>query len=113
MKKYVYRILLMVVLFCVVVLGVFFITNKEEELPKVTTMDMATLPIVNLKLEDSDINMLHGYTQNVDATTVRDSITPLMADRKLPISIKTYNNTVNRIEYEVRSLDMTRLVEDT
>lgn len=113
MKKYIYRALFMILLFCVVVLGVFFVSNSEEQLPKVTTMDMATLPIVNLQLDGTDINTLHGYVDEIDAITLRDSITPLFADRKLPVSISTYGMEISRIDYEVRSLDMTRLVEDT
>lgn len=113
MKKYIYRTLFMVLLFCVVVLGVFFISNSEETLPKVTTMDMATLPTINLQLDGTDINTLHGYIDEVDAITLRDSITPLVADRKLPVKINTYGMDITGIEYEVRSLDTTRLVEDT
>ena len=56
------------------------------------------------------INELYGYTEKMDAAYMRDTITPIGKDRKLPVTIQTYETSVDAISYEIRSLDGERLI---
>ena len=41
---------------------------------------------------------------------MRDTITPIGEDRLLPVTVKTYQTAVDKISYEIRSLDAKRLI---
>ena len=40
------------------------------------------------------MNTLHGYTRPMDLSYMRDTVTPLPADRSLPFHISTYGETI-------------------
>ncbi len=75
-----------------------------------TEMPGATLPVVYMTEEGERINAMHGYTEEMDASSVRDTITPLGDDGILTVSIDNYGYDIRSISYEVRSIDTTRLV---
>lgn len=77
-----------------------------------TEMAEATLPVISLYENEEEINELHGYSVRMNAAYMRDSITPIKKDRKLPISIQTYQTEIDSIKYEIRSLDGERLIAD-
>lgn len=76
-------------------------------------MRPATFPLVYMEVNNQYINCLRGYTVDMEGNYLRDSITPLQESRSLPIKIRTFGPAIKGISYEVRSMDMTRLVEDT
>ncbi len=76
-------------------------------------MPEATLPVVYMLEDGERINALHGYTEEMDASSMRDTITPMGDDGILSVSIDTYGYDIQSIGYEVRSLDTTRLVQQS
>jgi len=76
-------------------------------------MGPATLPVVSVIHEDTEINLLHGMKGNVRPNMIRDTLTPLNEDRSLDIHITKYGNKLKEVAYEVRSADASRLIEDT
>ena len=111
MKKILRRIMILVLVFVAAVAAVLFLTRKKEQEVVYAVMDGATLPVVVMDFEGSAVNTLHGYTAAMDIPSMRDTITPIPADRKLPFCIKTYGNKIKSVEYDVRSLDGTNLIE--
>lgn len=73
----------------------------------------ATYPLVYMEVNNQYINCLHGYASEMEGNYLRDSITPLQERRSLPIKIKTYGPAIKSLSYEIRSMDMQRLVENT
>lgn len=112
MKKVMIRLLLLLFVFAGVFAGVYFFQNRKTD-EEVIQMDKATLPVMYIVYGDERINRLHGYVRKMDATSMRDSLTPLNEDRKVIISIDTYGSHLTGISYEVRSLDTERLIEKT
>ncbi len=102
-------ILLLVSLTTVVFMGLF---THQSEVDLTSEMASATLPTVCLERKDVRINELYGYRQEMDGTAMRDTVTPLQEDLVLPVVVKTYQNHIEGISYEVRSMDMKRLIED-
>lgn len=103
-----------------VVLGVIFIgalitfsivTNKNNK-DLTTKMAEATLPVMQFYDGDIAINELHGYVQEMDTASMRDSILPVGKDRMLNLSMSTYGASIDTISYEIRSMDGERLVAD-
>ena len=89
---------------------VFSITTNQDNKDLTTTMAEATLPMVELYQGQQSVARLHGYTQEMNAAQMRDSITPVDHTRKLPIKINTYGKSIDGVRYELRSLDASRLV---
>lgn len=112
MKKVIIRFLLLLFVFAGVFAGVYFYQNRKTE-EAVMQMDQATLPVMYIVYGEERINSLHGYVCQMDAASMRDSLTPVKEDRKVKISVNTYGNRVTGISYEVRSLDTERLIEKT
>lgn len=59
------------------------------------------------------INVLHGYRDVMEVSQMRDCLTPLAAGRKMNLDIDTYGCEIGQIRFEVRSVDGSRLIEDT
>ncbi len=85
------------------------ITNKENE-DLMINLPEPTLPVMYLYYNDIKVNELHGYTDEMDMTMVRDNITPITSERELPIQISTFGAAIDGVTYEIRSLDGERLV---
>lgn len=106
------------ILLCVFVaaIAVYFvltqnILNKEEERVYVS-MEEASLPVVYISTMGREMNPLCGYVQDMEGGAA-DSLTVLPEDRMLPVRIEGYDGTVTSLQYEVRSLDRSELVERT
>ena len=76
-------------------------------------MGKSMLPVVYLNVNDEYINPLHGYTTEMEGNFLRGSITPLSANRELKFRANLYDAVIGGVAFEVRSLDMKRLIEDT
>ncbi len=74
-------------------------------------MDPATLPVIYTRVADMDINMMHGYVSDIDASLLRDSVTPLV-DGEIVLVVDSNQTRFDKMEYEVRSGDSSSLVEE-
>lgn len=112
MRKTIIKGIILVIIFLI---GIYYLTivRGKKDVDQITTMSSPTLPTICLNSFDENMNELHGYTQEMQANYMRDTITPLSEDRTLPITINAYETDITKISYEVRSLDTTRLVEQT
>lgn len=111
MKKKWIRPVVLVVVFLATVILFGALTNKENE-EMTTTMAEATLPIVRFYVEGTKVDELHGYTLDMDIEKMRDGIIPLDYSRKLDLEINRYEYSIDKITYELRSLDGSRLLAD-
>lgn len=111
MRKGIIKIVVLILVF-----GLTVAVMGERDRQSVTdlTSEMAsvTLPVVYLQRDNVKMNQLYGYSSEMDATAMRDTITPLREDLTLPVVIKSYQNQIESISFEVRSMDMQRLVEN-
>lgn len=110
MKKLLIKIGTCILAF-ICVLAIYFISIYEKRPASTDIMQSATLPIVNMVYQDTNINMLQGYTTYMDGKYMRDCITPLEEDRTLGVNIKKYENVIATMSYEIRSLDTERLID--
>ncbi|MCD8150626.1 MAG: hypothetical protein LUE92_13925 [Clostridiales bacterium] len=104
-----------IILVLVFIAGIFTferLTNHEVQ-DLTTDMAEATLPVLYLLEGGERVNELHGYTTEMDAASVRDTITPVESGGTLSVSVDSYGTPVESVRYEVRSLDTTRLVQES
>ena len=109
MQKGTIKAIVLPVVFVLAVIIFSFMTNQTNK-DLTTEMSEATLPVLTLYDGKTAINELYGYTEKMDAAYMRDTITPIGEDRLLPVTVKTYQTAVDKISYEIRSLDAQRLI---
>ena len=78
-----------------------------------TDMAKASLPVVYMNVNDEYINVLHGYTVEMEGSFLRGDITPVNANRKLSVKADTFGASISKLGYELRTVDGQRLIEDT
>lgn len=116
MNRFVKKIGILSAVF-IAAIAVYFVWDQKNtdkgEAMVYTSMDEAALPVVYADMFGREMNLLHGYTQDMKQSVAREALTLLPEDRALPIRIADYKGNIGGISYEVRSLDMERLVERT
>jgi len=76
-------------------------------------MSAASLPVISIVSQETELNLMHGYTVEMDEAQMRHSITPIGEDRLISARIETFGEKVQEAGYEIRSVDGNRLVEKT
>ena len=74
------------------------IMNKENK-DQTTTMESASLPVMQFVYNGMVLNELHGYTNEMDMLSMRDGLMPLNDERQLNVEIATYGNKIDNISY--------------
>ena len=111
MQKGIIKAIVLSVIFFVSVVVFSIVTNQVNE-DLTTEMADASLPVLSLYSENTEINELRGYTTEMNAAFMRDTITPIADNRILPVKINTFFRKIDAISYEIRSLDAKRLVAE-
>lgn len=95
--------------------ALFVISNLMNKGNTDMTMEMeaASYPVIAMNYGGFRINVLHGYQEAMEVSQMRESLTPLISGRKMNLDIDTYGTRVDGIRFEVRSVDGSRLIEDT
>lgn len=112
MKKTIIKISVFVLVFVVALLAGSKIMNKGHNN---MTMEMAaaSLPTVTMETDGLDYNRLFGYREAVDTAFQRDTVTVLGENRSTAFVVEPYGREITAIRMEVRSIDGSRLIEDT
>ena len=87
------------------------ILNPETE-DRTVEMEEATLPVVTVVSGGVSVDELHGYTKEMEAETVPDSVIPLEDSNTLEFVLSYAGNDAESLSYEVRSADAERLIEE-
>lgn len=76
-------------------------------------MEKPRLPQVCISVGQMRVNVMQGYLADMDEKYMRSGIIPVEEDRKLSFCVLPYGSSIEKIAFEVRSIDGSRLVEDT
>lgn len=112
MKKVIIKIIVLAIAFAIGLIVISEINHKDTT-KQTAQMSEATFPIVSMNLNGTTMNTLFGYGNKMQGNFMRDTIFPLSENREVSIEIKELSEKINSISYEIRSLDTTRLVEQT
>lgn len=108
-KSTVLKLIFLLFIFIATIVFYFVITYEETKDPT-ETISTATLPVIIMKYQDKEINILHGYTIAMKGQYMRTAITPYGDDGKIELDIERYENIIAGISYEIRSADTKRLI---
>lgn len=98
-----YKILFLIAIFCVSLW--FFGSNMDEVVfdIEVQTVEMkaATLPTMTVITGEEEINLLHGYSSNLDVLLNRENVIPIGTDKTFFLKIDEQESVVRRLKYEL------------
>lgn len=115
MLKHIYRIIILLFIFS----GAFYYFSKDiaEEVNQTqgtVAMGKTSFPVIMIRQDNKEFNLLHGYSTNLDASLVREAITPLDSSQSFDVVIDGKENDVKRVIYELRDTkDNSLLDSDT
>lgn len=109
MKKGTIKICAIVGVILVTILIVSLLGRRSDKNLTTDTKDVS-LPMITLYKDDTKINELYGYTTQMKACAMRDTITPLNSDRILPIRIQSADQKITAISYEIRNMSGEKLI---
>ncbi|MDD3368641.1 MAG: hypothetical protein PHP50_07085 [Lachnospiraceae bacterium] len=110
MKKIAIRVVVLVTTFIISMVITSTVMNQGNT-DMTTEMGPATFPLMEMEVNGKAVNQLNGYARPMKISSLRDTITPIQSDRRVSFSIETFQNNINDIQYEIRSLNGERLVE--
>lgn len=112
MLKYIYRIIILIGVF---VASLFYFSKDIKEVvfevDNTTIMEEATFPLVTLKSGEEEINLLHGYSSNLNANKLREVVTPIGMDQSFEVIIDQKEYNIKKLNYEIREFIDNELVE--
>lgn len=112
MLKQVYRVLILIGIF---VASLYYFSRDIKEvvfdIDNTTVMEETTFPLVTIRAGGSVINLLHGYSSNLDANKSREGITPLGPDQSFEVIINQEGYDIKKLNYELRGFNGNELIE--
>ena len=112
MKKSIIKLLVFAATFLLALIVIGKVMNQGHDN---LTMEMseATFPLVTMETGGIEYNQLHGYKNPMEEAFQRDTVTVLGAGRDTGFVVDTFGRNVTGISIQVRSVDGSRLIEDT
>ena len=111
MKSIIKRVLILFAIFLASFIF-FMIALNRHEVKNTKNMAEASLPVLFIKENDTLINRMHGYKQEIDEVTLRDNLTLLSAYKTVTIAAKAYDNEIKSAAYQVTSLSDGSIIEN-
>ena len=112
MLKQVYRIIILIIVF---VASLYFFSKDIKEvvfnIDNTTEMEKASFPLITLRTEEKIINLLHGYSSNLDANAIREALTPIGPDRAYEVIIDEKEYDIKKLNFEIREFVQNELIE--
>lgn len=111
MKKKIIHIGILAVIFVAAVIFFEHITSQGND-DMMADLGNATLPRVYFSVEGYGVNPLNGYVDEMDVTTMRDTITPVTGNQ-LVMNVEAEERKISSADYAVYTLDgETKLYEN-
>lgn len=111
--KHLYRAIIFIVVF---VASVFAFSGRMEETQgagttKSVEQSTPTFPVMVVRTQGYDMNVLHGYNSNLKASLNRESMTPIGIDKKFQLVITENETNIRKLKYELRKVNDNTLME--
>lgn len=115
MRRLIKRAGILLIIFAAALLAFFFARRHQmgQEETVYVAMEEPSLPIVTVDMYGRKMNRMAGYCRDMGNAVIDDSLTILPEDRALSVHITGNPNVILGVSYEIRSLDLNRLVENT
>ncbi|NLY48607.1 MAG: hypothetical protein GX059_06250 [Clostridiales bacterium] len=112
MLKQIYRIIILLIVFAA---SLYYFSKDIKEvvfnIDNTTTMDDTTFPLVTLRTEGRIINILHGYSTNLDANSIREALLPMGPNPSYEVLIDQKEYDIKKLNFELRDFVSNNLIE--
>lgn len=112
MLKQVYRIIILIIIF---VASIYYFGKDIKEvvfdIDNTTMMEETTLPLVTIRTGEQIINLLHGYSSNLDANSIREALTPIDSEKAFEVMIDQKDYDIKKLNFELREFVDNELIE--
>ena len=89
-----------------------WVKNKENsEVIYYSEIEECTLPVITMQYNNTRINRLFGYIEEMDMQYIRDSIYILDSGYDLPLTVKLYGNMIKSMEFFLYDMDSNALIQ--
>ena len=112
MKKTVIKGIAFVVIVVISLVVISMVANQGNG-DMTAPMPAASLPTMAIVEDGQEINQMYGYTMQMDTADMRESITPIKTARQINAVVHGYGTEIAGVSYELRSIDGSRLIENT
>lgn len=114
MLKNIYRIMILIGIF---IASIYYFSKDIKEVVfdfnNTTIMEDATFPLVTLIVGGDEINLLHGYSSNLNANKLREAVTPISIEQSIEINIRQMDYDIKKLNYELREFHGNELIESS
>ncbi len=111
--KYIYRIIILLAIF---IGALYYFSGDIKEVVfetnHTTEMARASFPLVTIREDGKEINLLHGYSTNLAANKLRETVIPLGTEKSFEVVIDQKDYDIKKLSYEVREFLDNSLVEN-
>lgn len=112
MKKTIIKLIYTIIVFVVSLFVIGHVTNVET-VDMTGQMGNATFPTVSFMENGQEINLLHGYSSEMDVSHIRNGILPIDETRTVSYKLQTYGANITDLRFEVRQVSGNSLVENS
>lgn len=112
MLKHIYRAIILVAVFAG---ALYYFSRDIKEVvfnfDNTTEMKAATFPLITIKSGECTVNLLHGYSTNMDADKIWEAVTPIGTDQTFTVQFSKDGPEIKKLNYEVREFVGNKLIE--
>lgn len=112
MKKIIFKTIYFIFVFIIACLVMSRMMNQGNA-DMTAAMEEPSYPIMHLMIDRYPVNSLVGYEDAMKCSYMRDNLTTISSDRMIKFQILKCDQKIDKVSFEVRSLDGSRLVENT
>ena len=112
MLKQIYRIIILIIIF---IASLYYFGRDIKEvifnIDNTTSMENTTFPLLSLRSEGELINLLHGYSSNLDANSIREALMPIDMEQSYEVLIDQNEYDIRKLNFEIRNFSSNELIE--
>ncbi len=113
MLKHIYKIMGLIAVF---VLSLWFFGRNMDVMNsnvynETVESTEETFPVINIDSGNIKINRLYGYSSNIAANAIRESVTVINDAGQIGININKHKTEINKLSYEFRSVMTNELLD--
>jgi hypothetical protein len=110
--KQIYRIIILIIIF---IASLYYFGRDIKEvifnIDNTTSMENTTFPLLSLRSEGELINLLHGYSSNLDANSIREALMPIDMEQSYEVLINQNEYDIRKLNFEIRNFSSNELIE--
>ena len=104
MKERTVRVLVLAVVFLAAMIGFRIYLNRDNA-DIIVDMDAVTLPTISFRVEGVKMNLAPGHLNKMDASAVRNTVTPVKKNKPIQLDIEAYDRKIKSLTYTVYERD--------